>query len=337
MKKLTTLALILSTLVAAPEALAGKYAGEFLTLGSGARGLALGQAMTAISNDPFSWHWNPAGLARVNQRSLSGMAATDFGSISDPLGSHVHFGFTLPIGQANLALNYVRYQVSDIPIFPDLGDGTYSFEDRWKLVQERGGSPDGYFRSIEQALIVSVAKMTDFTIQFGWLYRDIPVEMPAGFSFKLLHQDLWSDEGVGLSLDGGVQFRAKLEDLISIRRLGWISFGTRLSNFANSGMRWDGGRDALNFNYALGFAWENSIGDFSWTLARDIDHHYSTSHHSGLEIGYRNIVFLRTGVQGRDGEWTYGAGFRFQRIDLDYAGLSHDLGRVHRMSFSLSF
>jgi hypothetical protein len=331
------IALLLLSLCFVQSAQAGKYAGEFLTLGSGARGLAMGQAMCASSSDPFSWHWNPAGLARVNQRSFSGMAATDFGSLTDPLGSHVHFGFTWPIGQANLAANYVLYHVGDIPVFPDLGDQSYSFEDRWQFVQERGGQPDSFTRSIEQALVLSFAKMTDFTVSFGWLYRDIAVDMPAGISFKFLHQDLWTDSGVGLALDGGVQMRAPLEDLFSLKNLGWFSIGTRLSNFANSGMRWDGGRDALNFNYTTGFAWENELGDISWVLSRDRIHHYTSSHHTGFELAFRHFVFLRAGLKGFGGEFTYGAGFHFQRIEIDYAGLLHDLGRVHRMSFNYKF
>ncbi len=153
----------------------------------------------------------------------------------------------------------------------------------------------------------------------------------------MLHQDLWTDSGLGMALDGGVQVRAPLEDLISLRNLGWFSFGSRLSNFANSGMRWDGGRDALNFNYTFGVAWENEVGDLSWILSRDRVHHYTNASHTGVEVAYRHFLSLRLGQKGFGGELTYGAGFRFSQFEIDYAGLAHDLGRVHRMSFNYKF
>ena len=60
-----------------------KYSNEFLKLGVGAKGLALANTQTAMSNDATSGYWNPAGLAFVEKNyQLSLMHAEYFASIA---------------------------------------------------------------------------------------------------------------------------------------------------------------------------------------------------------------------------------------------------------------
>ena len=42
-----------------------KYSNEFLNIGAGARGLAMGGAQVASANDATAGYWNPAGLTGV--------------------------------------------------------------------------------------------------------------------------------------------------------------------------------------------------------------------------------------------------------------------------------
>ncbi len=42
-----------------------KYSNEFLNIGAGARGLAMGNAQVASANDATAGYWNPAGLVGV--------------------------------------------------------------------------------------------------------------------------------------------------------------------------------------------------------------------------------------------------------------------------------
>jgi hypothetical protein len=323
--------------LAAGPAWAGRYAGEFLALGGGARGLAMGQATVAWSDDPFSCFWNPAGLALVNRRSVSGMATAHFGDLGDPLGTLGHLGLTWPIGGGNLAINYVRFQVSDIPRFPEYGDQDYTFEERRRLIDEAGGAPLGWFASVDQAVLLSFAKRNEPVLEFGWLYHEIPLQVPFGLNVKMIHSELDDQAGRGIGLDAGIQVRAAVQDLTGLKRLGTISLGARVDNFTNTGLKWSGGEDAIHYYHVLGLAWTCAAGPLEWTLTRDHDHHYDTQSRSGLELRYRQRFALRVGHQGRDGSFTYGAGFRLATIDVDYAGLDHDLGRLHRMSFVYAF
>jgi Type IX secretion system protein PorV len=74
------LALLLAALAAAPaaavdfsRAAAGTAGSDFLLLDEGARGIAMGGAMSAITDDATSLYWNPAGLYHVPRLSASFM------------------------------------------------------------------------------------------------------------------------------------------------------------------------------------------------------------------------------------------------------------------------
>jgi hypothetical protein len=332
-----TLFILVLTVLTFRHAYAGKYAAEFLVLGSGAQGQAMGMAMCAVARDPFSFYWNPAGLAEVNQRSLSATTASTFGSISDPLGTQFHAGFTMPFGRANFAVNYLRYSVSEIPWFPEYDDDDYTFEERRRLIEEREGNPFGDFSSNDQALYVSFAKKNDLKIHFGWVYRDIPLQIPMGMNFKVISTGIDDESGWGMSADAGIQVKAKLKDLINLGELGEITLATRVENFANTGIQWNGGSDAIHYNYVFGYSWATQVKSISWTISTDVDNRYSRSVNRGLEIGYLKKLFFRGGFQGRDEEWTYGAGINIGTMVLDYAGLEHDLGRSHRFSIVFKF
>ena len=321
----------------ARNASAGRYAGEFLALGGGARGLALGQAMSALSDDAFSCFWNPAGLALVDRRCASGMATAQFGTLGDPLGALGHLGLTWPVGGGNLALNYVRFQVDEIPRFPGYSDQDYTFEERRRLIEESHGAPLGWFSNVDQTLLFSFAKRNEPALHFGWLYHDIPLKAPFGVTVKMIRSELDGQSGSGIGLDAGAQVHAELVDLTSLKGLGRLSLGARLDNFTNTGLKWSRGEDAIHYYHVLGLAWSDAWGDFAWSLSRDHDHHYDTQQRTGLELRYRDRLALRLGHQGRDGTLTYGAGFRLRGLTLDYAGLDHDLGRLHRMSFIYAF
>ncbi|MBO9572986.1 MAG: hypothetical protein J7497_12395, partial [Chitinophagaceae bacterium] len=59
-----------------------KYSNEFLNIGAGARGLAMGSAQVASVNDGSSGYWNPAGLVNVKDNpQLSIMHAEYFAGI----------------------------------------------------------------------------------------------------------------------------------------------------------------------------------------------------------------------------------------------------------------
>ena len=91
----------------------------------------------------------------------------------------------------------VRFSVGDIPRYPDYADADYILEERRRLIEERGGAPDGFFDASDQALYLSFARMSTFSLGFGWLYRPLVLRVPYGVNAKVLYSDLDSQNAQG--------------------------------------------------------------------------------------------------------------------------------------------
>ena len=110
-----------------PTTRVGTRGANFLEIGVGARGLALGGAYTALAEGVTALYWNPAGIAE-----LEGPAAAF--SIADLYGdagiSHTFAGGIMPVG-SNGAFGIALTQLSsgDIQrtteLFPDGGDPAF--------------------------------------------------------------------------------------------------------------------------------------------------------------------------------------------------------------------
>src|SRR3982074_2852079 len=91
-----------------------KYSNEFLNIGAGARGLAMGSAQVASVNDGSSGYWNPAGLVNIkDQPQLNLMHAEYFAGI----GKYDYASLALPLKDKKrvIGLSLLRFAVDDIP------------------------------------------------------------------------------------------------------------------------------------------------------------------------------------------------------------------------------
>lgn len=91
-----------------------KYSNEFLNIGAGARGLAMGAAQVASVDDAYAGYWNPAALCLVKPNTqLAYMHANYFAGI----GKYDFVSLAIPTKNDNktLALTYLRFAVDDIP------------------------------------------------------------------------------------------------------------------------------------------------------------------------------------------------------------------------------
>ncbi len=89
-----------------------KYSNEFLSIGVGARGLALSGAYCAMTDDVTSAYWNPAGLSRMDKRcQLSLMHAEYFAGAAKY--DYAAIGYKID-KRSTVALTYVRFGVDNI-------------------------------------------------------------------------------------------------------------------------------------------------------------------------------------------------------------------------------
>src|SRR5712672_529595 len=99
---------------------APKYSNEFLSIGVGARALAMAGAQVATVNDATASFWNPAGLAYVkghlqlalmHNSYFGGIASFDYGSLAVPADATSTVGVSL-----------IRLGVDNIPDTTELID-----------------------------------------------------------------------------------------------------------------------------------------------------------------------------------------------------------------------
>ena len=91
-----------------------KYSNEFLNIGAGARGLAMGGAQAASVSDGTAGYWNPAGFTGVQDNpTISLMHASYFENI----GKYDYGSFAIPVSdnKRTLGLSILRFAVDDIP------------------------------------------------------------------------------------------------------------------------------------------------------------------------------------------------------------------------------
>jgi len=102
----------------------GTTAGEFLLLGAGARGLALGGGYAALTTDVSALYYNPAGVAQI---SRPGAVVSTYGYIADTRYTWAGLAVPMSGGARTVGLQIGSFGFSDQPVYtlenPD-GDGT---------------------------------------------------------------------------------------------------------------------------------------------------------------------------------------------------------------------
>src|SRR5678816_2317065 len=90
-----------------------KYSNEFLNIGAGARGLAMGSSQVASVRDGTAGYWNPAGLTGLKDHpSVNLMHAEYFAGIGKY--DYASIAFPLANNKRAFAVTGLRFAVDDI-------------------------------------------------------------------------------------------------------------------------------------------------------------------------------------------------------------------------------
>ena len=333
------IAYLLLALIFVMPAQAMKYAGEFLEIGVGAHGVAMGGAMTAHTDDASSFYWNPAGMAYVSGLQLNGMYA----DLWNGLANYSVAGVTLPVSGAVFSANWIRLGVPDIQRHQDYDDLQFPLpvgNDTAHSVQEylmlTGAAPQGTFADNESAIFLTFAKQNAFTLDLGWSYFSVPMEIPIGASVKIINQKIGETGGSGIGADFGLQVRFPLSDVFYEHWKAKLAYGVNWQDATRTAVDWgENNKDAIPSNLRHGFALTQKMPgrDNKLTLSWDTEKRWEQTTHYGLEYKHANLLALRGGFWGN--EWTAGAGVSVWRATVDYAYLTRELGATHRLSVAL--
>ncbi len=148
----------------------GSAAAQFLKIGVGGRAMALGGAVVASTDDPYSLYWNPAGLVKVTQPSLVAVYTDWFVDIN-----HQFLGFVLPIDErSSFGLQATFLSMNEMEI---------------TTVAEPHGTGE-YFEASDLAIGASYAvRLTDF--------------FSLGLTGKYIEQSVYNESASTFAIDIG--------------------------------------------------------------------------------------------------------------------------------------
>jgi len=336
-----------------------KYSNEFLNIGAGARGLAMGSAQVASVKDGTAGYWNPAGLVGVQDHPevnlmhaeyFAGIGKYDFGSVAIPIQDN----------KRTIGISLLRFAVDDIP-------------NTLFLVQ-----PDG---SVDYGSITSFSS-ADYAMLFSYAQKVVETEdklVSFGVNAKVIHRKVGQFATAwGFGVDAGVQIHGKqwhlglvAKDLTTTFNAWAFKFTekekqvlyltkndipVRSTELTSPRLTFGGGYD-FKFSPSFSLLAEANL-DFTFDGKRNTvisSNTVSVDPHMGLEASIKDVFFIRAGVTNfqkglSDGDtlnqkkvWIYqpslGAGVKIKNVTLDYAysNLANQSNPLYTHIFSLRF
>ena len=274
-----------------------KYSNEFLSLGIGARGLAMANTMCAISDDVTAAYWNPAGLSRMDKKyQLSLMHAEYFAGVAKY--DYAGIGYKID-DRSNVALSYIRFGVDNIMNTTELIDAQGNVDyDRIS-----------YFSASDNALLLS----------YAYNFEKVP-GLALGANAKVIYRNIGKfAHSWGFGLDFGLQYNHNGWQAGAMLRDGTSTFNAwsyQLTDqiidvFQQTGNEIPENELELTIPaLMLGGAKYVELGKgFNATFALGLDCTFdgkrntliksnvlSMDPHFGMEFGYKKIVALRAGI-----------------------------------------
>ncbi|MBD3225111.1 MAG: PorV/PorQ family protein, partial [Caldithrix sp.] len=189
---------------------------QFLKIGAGARGTALGDAYTAVTNDVSGMYWNPAGIQKIDRLAV-GVSRTElFADITyDYVGAAYPINSNNTIGVSMLMLN--------------------SGEIERTTIAEPQGTGET-FNTFHSALGITVA-------------RRLTQRFDLGVTIKYISEELYREKASTLAFDIGSQFDTGIYGM----RIGMIlaNFGGKMK-FDGPDLNRDYSNDETGVEYDAG-------------------------------------------------------------------------------------
>jgi hypothetical protein len=316
-----------------------KYSNEFLNIGAGARGLAMGGAQVASVNDGTAGYWNPAGLVHIKDvPQLNVMHAEYFAGI----GKYDFAGIAFPSAnkKRTVAITGLRFAVDDImnTLFLVEPDGSINYNN----IQAFSSADYAFLVSFAQRLVETEHK----NVQFG-------------VNAKVVHRSVGKfAKAWGFGLDAGLQiqkdkwrFGIAGRDITTTFNAWSFTFTEREKEvlYLTNNEIPVKSTELTAPRLVLGVARDFKLGKKSSLLAEaNFDLTFDGKRNTlvsadpvsadpklGLEFNFNNVFYLRAGINNfqkalADGDtlnqkkvWIYqpggGAGFKIQNVTIDYA------------------
>jgi long-subunit fatty acid transport protein len=310
----------------------GTSAGQFLKLGLGARAIGMGGAYSTMEGDINSIYWNPAGIARIENRAASFSHVDWFMDVNYDFAAFAtqmqDFG-TVGVSAAVLSMD-------DMPV---------------RTVEEPLGTGE-YFSA--GSIMVALSYARNLTDNFS-----------IGFNAKYVREYIWNESASGFAFDigtiysipilNGFRIGANISNFGSKMKLQGrdlmliTTVGSGLGNIINTDYEVD--EYDLPLTMRIGVAADPlKMDEHKITVAIDAVHPNDNKEYvnAGAEYSWNNIVFLRGGYKTlfmKDSEegLTFGFGLKYRvmetlKLAVDYAYQDFNrMKNVHYFTVGVEF
>lgn len=316
-----------------------KYSNEFLNIGTGARGLAMGSAQVASVNDGTAGYWNPAGLVGVKDNAqINFMHAEYFASIGKY--DYASIAFPSANNKRTVAITGLRFAVDDImnTLYLIEPDGSINYNN----IQAFSSADYAFLVSFAQRLTDTEKKKVQFGVNAKIIHRNVGKFAKAwGFGFDAgiqMHQGKWKFGLVARDLTTTFNswtfaFTEREKEALYLAKNDIPVKSTEMTAprlVFGVGREFKlGGKTTLLAEANIDFTFD---GQRNTILSAP---GFSGDPKLGVECNFNNVFYLRAGINNfqralADGDtlnkkevWIYqpsaGAGFKIQSVTIDYA------------------
>jgi len=313
-----------------------EYSDSFLSIGVYPRSISLGHSIVALNNNSSGFIINPAATGFSAGSELAVMYINQF-NMANLFSIH----YNRSIGEKwQVGASVLSFFVGGIQERPDLRS-IYDLQSRRDTVRALTDLGFDTFNDRETALYFNFTRNYKIAIGLGWWTTPFFVQMPIGINVKILNKQLYDLTGYGMGLDIGTMASFKLSDVSGYDRLGEITFGLSLTNFPETLIYWDSGKNdqiPIAVIYGIGY---NQIIVPGYINGKLLYQNKTTEEISdyGLEIIWKKLVAVRLGMETEQMQGGLGMEFTIKGIitSLDYSYMAHALGNAHRFGVRLHF
>ena len=330
--------IIMILLIVSQSLFAGRYAGDFMAIGSGVRALGLGGAFSAIADDGSAIYWNASGISQIKEREVILMRAF----LYEGLAYYDNFTFCLPLpNDVTIGFNWIRLTIDNIPIFDErhlIGtniDQRAAFEEL-----QLSAIPDGSFKSTDDMYQFAFARHFSHLFDLGWNLFELPVDMYFGGVFKYINRQMYGFSANGFGFDLSLMMQTDFGMLLDVEWMGDLAWSLNFQDIGNSGITWNTESrnvDEVLFNTKLGIAYFQPINRYQsdLILSYSKDFVYDMTDYFGIGWKYRDMTEFRLGMY--DKNFSAGVGLSLFDFTIDYAFLTNNLGNSNRIGLGYRF
>ncbi|MBK6635495.1 MAG: PorV/PorQ family protein [Chitinophagaceae bacterium] len=336
-----------------------KYSNEFLNIGAGARGLAMGGAQVASAKDATAGYWNPAGLTGIKEYTNVGiMHAEYFGGIA----KYDYLSAAMPLQDNKRALGFslFRFAIDDIPntLFLVEPDGSFNYD----RIQTFSSADYAFLLSFAQKIKETERQQISFGINAKVIYRKVG-KFASAWGFGLdaglqMHGEKWHAGIVARDVTTtfnawSFKFTEKEKEVLYLTN---NKIPVKSTELTAPRIIIGGGYD-FKLGKKVSLMAEANV-DVTFDGKRNTvfsGNTISIDPHIGLEATISDVFFVRAGITNfqralKDSDtlnqkkvWIYqpsaGAGFKIKNIMIDYAftNLANQSNPLYTHIFSLRF